>query len=83
MEREAGGEGPHVGHAPSEEHLHHVAAEEGVRGDDAAWVPNVDAALELLRRQVEPGDVILVKASRAAGLERLAEALVSGEVIGR
>jgi UDP-N-acetylmuramoyl-tripeptide--D-alanyl-D-alanine ligase len=68
---------------PGAEAVQRGAAEEGVRGDDAAWVPNVDAALELLRRQVEPGDVILVKASRAAGLERLAEALVNVGVTGR
>ena len=38
-------------------------------------VPDVDAALELLRAELAPGDVVLVKASRAAGLERLAAAL--------
>ncbi|HEX5994804.1 MAG TPA: UDP-N-acetylmuramoyl-tripeptide--D-alanyl-D-alanine ligase [Jiangellales bacterium] len=59
------------------------AADEGPAGDDAVWVPDGDAALDLLRRQVRPGDVILVKASRAAGLERLAEALVNVEVTGR
>ena len=59
------------------------AADEGSEGAEAVWVPDADAALDLLRRQVEPGDVILVKASRAAGLERLAEALVNVEVTGR
>ncbi|QJY49536.1 UDP-N-acetylmuramoyl-tripeptide--D-alanyl-D-alanine ligase [Pseudonocardia broussonetiae] len=38
-------------------------------------VPDVDAALALLDAELRPGDVVLVKASRAAGLERLAAAL--------
>jgi UDP-N-acetylmuramoyl-tripeptide--D-alanyl-D-alanine ligase len=36
----------------------------------------VDEAVELLRAEAGPGDVVLVKASRAAGLERVAEALL-------
>ena len=34
------------------------------------------AALELLRAELEPGDVVLVKASRSAGLERVAAGLL-------
>ncbi len=41
-------------------------------------VADVDAARELLRAELAPGDVVLVKASRAAGLERLALALLEG-----
>jgi UDP-N-acetylmuramoyl-tripeptide--D-alanyl-D-alanine ligase len=52
------------------------AAHEGMGDEAAAWVPDIDAALSLLRKEVEPGDVVLVKASRAAGLERLADALL-------
>ncbi len=59
------------------------AAEEGFEGERAVWVPDADTALGLLRSQVEAGDVILVKASRAAGLERLAEALVDEKATGR
>jgi UDP-N-acetylmuramoyl-tripeptide--D-alanyl-D-alanine ligase len=40
-------------------------------------VADVTAALALLRAELEPGDVVLVKASRAAGLDRLATALLS------
>ena len=40
--------------------------------------PDVDSALELLRAELRPGDVVLVKASRAAGLERLAAGLLEG-----
>jgi UDP-N-acetylmuramoyl-tripeptide--D-alanyl-D-alanine ligase len=39
-------------------------------------VPDGDAALDLLRAEVRPGDVVLVKASRAIGLDRVARALV-------
>ena len=39
-------------------------------------VADVDAALALLRAELEPGDVVLVKASRAVGLDRLASALL-------
>lgn len=46
------------------------------RGEGSVAVPDIDAALELLRADVRPGDVVLVKASRAVGLDRLARALV-------
>ncbi|MEN3303272.1 UDP-N-acetylmuramoyl-tripeptide--D-alanyl-D-alanine ligase [Pseudonocardia sp.] len=36
-----------------------------------------DAALALLRAELVPGDVVLVKASRSAGLDRLASALLA------
>ena len=57
------------------------AAAERSQEEGAAWVPDVDAALDLLRQEIRPGDVVLVKASRAVGLERLAEALLQ-EVAG-
>jgi UDP-N-acetylmuramoyl-tripeptide--D-alanyl-D-alanine ligase len=53
------------------------AAHEGSWADEAAWVPDIEAALDLLREQLRPGDVVLVKASRAVGLEQLAEALLA------
>jgi UDP-N-acetylmuramoyl-tripeptide--D-alanyl-D-alanine ligase len=56
------------------------AAHEGSWGDEAAWVADGDAALARLRTELAHGDVVLVKASRATGLERVAEALVSEEV---
>jgi UDP-N-acetylmuramoyl-tripeptide--D-alanyl-D-alanine ligase len=40
-------------------------------------VPDGDAALALLRAEVRPGDVVLVKASNAAGLGALADALAA------
>lgn len=57
--------------------VHLGATHEGSWGDESAWVPDVDAAVAVLRAQLRPGDVVLVKASRAAGLERVAEALLT------
>jgi UDP-N-acetylmuramoyl-tripeptide--D-alanyl-D-alanine ligase len=39
------------------------------------WVETVDEALAILDEVVQPGDAVLVKASRALGLERVAEAI--------
>ena len=47
-------------------------------GEESVFVPDADAALALLRDEVRPGDVVLVKASRRAGLERVAEGLLEG-----
>jgi UDP-N-acetylmuramoyl-tripeptide--D-alanyl-D-alanine ligase len=52
------------------------AALEGSGAGDARWVPDVEAAVELLRSDLRPGDAVLVKASRAASLERVALAIV-------
>ncbi len=49
---------------------------EGSWGGESTHVDDADQALELLREHVQPGDVVLVKASRSAGLEKLAEALL-------
>jgi len=43
-------------------------------------VPDGTAALAALRERLRPGDVVLVKASRAAGLQTVALALAAGEV---
>lgn len=52
----------------------------GVGADRVAsvYVPDVDSALDLLARELEPGDIVLVKASRSVGLERLALRLSEG-----
>jgi UDP-N-acetylmuramoyl-tripeptide--D-alanyl-D-alanine ligase len=51
------------------------AALEGSWDGESSWVPDVEAATVLLRRELRPGDVVLVKASRAASLERVALAI--------
>jgi UDP-N-acetylmuramoyl-tripeptide--D-alanyl-D-alanine ligase len=56
--------------------LHLGAAHEGSWGRESMWVPDVAAALALLHDEVEPGDVVLVKGSRAVGLEQVADALL-------
>ena len=58
--------------------MHHGAVMEGSWGSESTMVPDADAALALLRAELSPGDVVLVKASNAAGLGSMAEALVAG-----
>jgi len=59
--------------------MHLGATLEGSWGGESVFVPDAAAALAAVRAGLRPGDVVLVKASRAAGLERVAEALVTGE----
>jgi len=55
-----------------------LAVGETARAYDAVdWVPDVAAAVELLAEALRPGDVVLVKASRAVGLEGVAPALAN------
>lgn len=61
---------------PGAKVMHLGAAQEGSWGDEATWVPDVDAAIALLQSSLLPGDVVLVKASRSIGLERVAQALI-------
>ena len=55
------------------------ASLEGSWGDEAAWVDGIDAAIARLRDELRPGDVVLIKASRSVGLERVAQALLEEE----
>ncbi|GLY69399.1 UDP-N-acetylmuramoyl-tripeptide--D-alanyl-D-alanine ligase [Amycolatopsis taiwanensis] len=59
--------------------MHHGASHEGSWGEESVLVPDTEAAIRLLREQVEPGDVVLVKASKVAALWRVAEALVADQ----
>jgi UDP-N-acetylmuramoyl-tripeptide--D-alanyl-D-alanine ligase len=65
-----------VGTGRSMSAMHHGAVMEGSWGAEAAIVPDADAALALLRSELGPSDVVLVKASNAAGLGALADALL-------
>ncbi len=68
-----------VGPGRTMEALHKGAVMEGSWGDEAVAVPDADAALALLREELEPGDIVLVKASQAVGLWSVAEALLAEE----
>ncbi|MFH7597749.1 UDP-N-acetylmuramoyl-tripeptide--D-alanyl-D-alanine ligase [Streptomyces racemochromogenes] len=61
------------------------AYNEGSWGEESVLVSDAQAAIDLLRSELRPGDVVLVKASRSVGLERVALALLQGEgeVAGR
>ncbi|HEY2698340.1 MAG TPA: UDP-N-acetylmuramoyl-tripeptide--D-alanyl-D-alanine ligase [Pseudonocardiaceae bacterium] len=57
--------------------IHQGASLEGSWGEESVLVPDVDAAVALLRAELRPGDVVLVKAAKAQRLWRVAEALVA------
>jgi len=57
--------------------MHHGAVMEGSWGAESTMVADADAALRLLRSELQAGDVVLVKASNAAGLGALADALAA------
>ncbi|MFF7562904.1 UDP-N-acetylmuramoyl-tripeptide--D-alanyl-D-alanine ligase [Streptomyces pseudovenezuelae] len=61
------------------------AYNEGSWGEESVHVSDAQAAVDLLRSELRPGDVVLVKASRSVGLESIAEALLDaeGEVAAR
>ena len=56
--------------------IHGGARHKGSRGQGSIWVPDIDAAYELLRQELAPGDVVLIKSSRDAGLRWLGDRLV-------
>jgi UDP-N-acetylmuramoyl-tripeptide--D-alanyl-D-alanine ligase len=52
-----------------------ASVREGVEPGNVATYDDAEGALADVRAHAEPGDLVLLKASRVAGLERLAEAL--------
>ena len=49
------------------------AQHEGSWGEEVVWVPDADAAHDLLADKLRPGDVVLLKSSRDAGLRWLGD----------
>ncbi len=68
-----------VGSGRSLSAMHYGAVMEGSWGAEATIVADSDAALALLRSELRPGDVVLVKASNSAGLGAMADALAAGD----
>lgn len=68
--------GAAVGGRTAPRALHLGAHLEGSWGGESELVPDVDDAVAILLEELEPGDVVLVKASRSAGLERVALRLI-------
>jgi UDP-N-acetylmuramoyl-tripeptide--D-alanyl-D-alanine ligase len=68
-----------VGTGRSMSAMHHGAVMEGSWGGEAAVAADADAALTLLRAELQPGDVVLVKASNSAGLGALADSLAADQ----
>jgi UDP-N-acetylmuramoyl-tripeptide--D-alanyl-D-alanine ligase len=59
------------------------AQHEGSWGDEAVWVPDAAAAHALLSEEVRPGDVVLFKSSRDAGLRWLGDEFAHDEAPDR
>ncbi len=57
--------------------LYQGAVMEGSWGEEACHVPDADAAVELLREELQPGDIVLVKASQSVGLWSVADAVLA------
>jgi UDP-N-acetylmuramoyl-tripeptide--D-alanyl-D-alanine ligase len=62
--------------------IHAGAVAEASWQENSMHVADVQEAIDVLREQVRSGDIVLVKGSRVAGLERVAEALLSDSAIG-
>jgi UDP-N-acetylmuramoyl-tripeptide--D-alanyl-D-alanine ligase len=62
-----------VGHEAR--HIHVAAGLEGSWDGESVLVDTVDEAYELLRESLRPGDVVLVKSSKSAGLRHLGDRL--------
>jgi len=62
--------------------IHSGASMEGSYDGESVAVPDAEAALAFVRASARPGDVVLVKASRAIGLEAVAAALLERATSG-
>ncbi len=53
-----------------------AARKAGASLEESTWVPDIDAAADLLRQRLAPGDVVLLKSSHDAGLRFLGDRLL-------
>jgi len=72
-----GATGDAVGGRTGARAMHLGAHLEGSWGGESELVPGIDEALQILTEELAEGDVVLVKASRSAGLERVALQLIA------
>jgi UDP-N-acetylmuramoyl-tripeptide--D-alanyl-D-alanine ligase len=61
---------------PEARMIHAGAGHEGSGGQESATAADVDEAIAVLRAELRPGDIVLVKASNSVGLQRVAKALL-------
>jgi UDP-N-acetylmuramoyl-tripeptide--D-alanyl-D-alanine ligase len=62
--------------------VHDGARSESAQGERSVLVPDNEAAVAWLRDRLRPGDVVLVKASRGARLDLVADALLAAGIEG-
>ncbi len=67
---------------PGARAIHTGATQEGSWGEESVHVPDAEAAYALLTEQLRPGDVVLLKSSRDAGLRYLGDRLAAQAVPG-
>lgn len=65
---------------PAVRPLHLGAHLEGSWGGESEHLPDLESAIAILLAELEPGDVVLVKASRSVGLERVAAAVLAAPI---
>ena len=67
-----------IGAAASELGIEVIGVGDSARAyEPVAWAPTPEGALELARSLIAPGDAVLVKASRAVGLEGIADEIAN------
>ncbi|WP_285724043.1 UDP-N-acetylmuramoyl-tripeptide--D-alanyl-D-alanine ligase [Psychromicrobium xiongbiense] len=62
--------------------MHIGAVNEGSWGDESVHVATVEEAYELLNEELRPGDIVLFKSSRDAGLRHLGDQIAWGQPEG-
>ncbi|MGC0364473.1 UDP-N-acetylmuramoyl-tripeptide--D-alanyl-D-alanine ligase [Rhodococcus sp. 27YEA15] len=68
-----------VGEGRTSRAMHQGAVMEGSWGDESVVVPDAAAAIAILEAELEPGDLVLVKASKSVELWTVADALLTAK----